>query len=53
MPLVTDIQRRQLEIAIAALKVVAEQDDRSGVVDALRAIERLGLGILEDKESKS
>ena len=38
MPLANDIQRRQLEIAIAALKVVAE---------------RLGLGILEDKESKS
>ena len=38
------ILRRQLEIAIAALKVVATRDDRSGVVDALQAIEQLGNG---------
>ncbi len=38
------ILRRQLEIAIAALRVVATRDDRSGVVDALKAIEQLGKG---------
>lgn len=38
------ILRRQLEIAIAALQVVANRDDRSGVVDALKAINQLGQG---------
>jgi hypothetical protein len=40
--------RRQIEIAVRALQRVATDDDRSGVVDALKAIEVIGRGEIQE-----